>query len=500
MAGYTCAMSSEALLYSAAQVRELDRRAIESGIAAVELMARAGEAAFRLLRARFPRARRIAILCGSGNNGGDGYVVARLARQTGLAVSLFTVGDQARGSAEASAARSAAMAAGVVPTQFSDNALAHTDVIVDALLGIGVDRPVTGVWRTAVDAMNASGKPVLAIDIPSGLNADTGAAMGAVVRANVTSSFIGLKAGLFTAAGREQAGEILFDDLGVPASIYSHVAPIAHRLTQDGLRSLVARRARDAHKGSFGHVLVVGGGPGMPGAARLCGEAAYRSGAGLATLATHSAHAAVVNTRRPELLAYGVRSAKDLKPLLARANAVALGPGLSQTSWARAVFQGAIKSKLPLVVDADALNLLARKPFKRRDWILTPHPGEAARLLKTTTVKVQQDRYAAVTALVKRYGGVCVLKGSGTLVSDGEAIWLCDRGNPGMASAGSGDVLTGVIVSLLAQGLGRLDAARLGVWLHATAGDSAAHEAGETGLLASDLLAHVRADLNRLLS
>lgn len=500
LAGYTCGMSSEAYLYSASQLRELDRRAIESGIAGAELMARAGEAAFKVLRARFPRARRVGILCGPGNNGGDGYVIARLARQAGLSVSLFTVGDTARASAEAAAARNAAIAAGVVPAQFSDNALAHTDVIVDALLGIGVDRPVTGVWRASVEAVNASGKPVLAIDVPSGLNADTGAVMGAAIRADVTSSFIGLKAGLFTAAGREQAGEILFDDLGVPVSIYSHVPPLARRLTQDDLRGLVARRARDTHKGSFGLVLVVGGAPGMPGAARLCGEAATRGGAGLVTLATHPAHAAVVNATRPELLAHGVRSAKELKPLLAQSNVVALGPGLSQTSWAKTVFQLSVKCKPPLVVDADALNLLARKPMRRSDWILTPHPGEAARLLKTTTAKVQQDRFAAVKALVKRYGGVCALKGSGTLVSDGETTWLCDRGNPGMASGGSGDVLTGLIAALLAQGLSLLDAARLGVWLHATAGDATAREAGEVGLLASDLLPHVRHEMNRLAS
>ena len=498
MSGYTCGMNSEAHLYSAAQVRELDRRAIESGIAAAELMARAGAAAFRILRARFPRARRVAVLCGPGNNGGDGFVVARLARQAGLAVSLFTVGDNTRATAEATGARSAAIEAGVAPTAFTDNALAHTDVIVDALLGIGIDRPLTGTWRTAVEAINASGKPVLAIDIPSGLNADTGAVLGAAVRADVTSSYIGLKAGLFTGAGREQAGEILFDDLGAPASIYSHVAPVARRLTQDDLRGLVTRRARDAHKGSFGHVLVAGGGQGMPGAARLCGEAAYRAGAGLVTLATHPAHAAVVNAPRPELLAFGVRTAKDFKPLLARANVIALGPGLSQTPWAKAIFQGAAKSKLPLVVDADALNLLARKPFKRRDWILTPHPGEAARLLKTTTAKIQQDRFAAVRALTQRYGGVCVLKGSGTLVSDGEATWLCDRGNPGMASAGSGDVLTGIIAALYAQGLSALDAARLGVWLHASAGDRAASAHGEIGLLAGDLIAHVSTELNRI--
>ncbi len=492
------------MLYRAADVREIDRRAIEErGIPGKELMTRAGTAAYRALRARFPRARRIAVVCGPGNNGGDGFVVARLAKQAGLDPMVLTLGDMradTNTNNDAGAARSQCVAAGVATHPFVAKQLNQADVIVDALLGTGLKRPVQQEWRAAIEAMNASPLPVLALDIPSGLHADTGSVMGAAVRADVTISFIGLKPGLYTGAGREYAGEILFDDLGVPSDVYMGIAPLARRLTQQDLHGLVSRRTRDAHKGSFGHVLVVGSGPGMAGAARLCGEAAYRTGAGLVTLATHSSHAAAINAARPELLAYPVRTAKDLKPLSVRANVLALGPGLSQHKWSRDMYRAALGSRLALVLDADALNLLVAKPVRRNDWILTPHPAEAARLLKTTTAKIQQNRFDAVRRLTQRYGGVCVLKGSGTLIAAAgdDTIWLCDRGNPGMASAGTGDVLTGAIASLRAQGLNPLDAARLGVWLHATAGDQVATAAGEIGVLASDLLAGMRVELNRL--
>ncbi len=485
-------------LYGAAQLRDLDRLAIEThGIASAELMTRAGTAAFLALRSRFPRARRLVVVCGSGNNGGDGYVVARLAKQAGLEPRIATLGASARMSAETAAMRASCEAMGLTPRPFESSQLKDADLIVDALLGIGLERPVQGEWRTAIDAMNASSLPIVAIDIPSGLQADTGAVMGAAVRADLTMSFIGLKIGLFTGAGSEHAGEILLDDLGVPASAYKNIPASARRISEADMREIAPRRARDAHKGLFGHVLVVGGGTGMPGAARLCGEAAARTGAGLVTLATR---AAITGCAAPELLAHTVQSATQLKPLFKHATVVACGPGLSQDNWARGMFRAVLAATLPLVIDADALNLLAAKPTRRDDWILTPHPGEAARLLRTTTAKIQQNRVDAVRRLTKRYGGVCVLKGAGTLIAsaDDDAVWLCDRGNPGMASGGMGDVLTGVIAALRAQGLRAMDAARLGVWLHATAGDRGALRDGEIGMCAGELIPMMRHELNRL--
>ena len=369
----------------------------------------------------------------------------------------------------------------------------NADVVVDALLGIGLDRDVTGDMRAAIDAINDAGIPILALDVPSGLNADTGAVMGAVVRASATIAFIGLKIGLYTGAGRAQAGDIYLDDLGVPPALQAAIAPIARRLTAARLRGVLPTRRADAHKGTFGHVLVVGGGPGMAGAVRLAGEAAYRVGAGLVTVATRSDHATMIGAARPELIAYGVRDGTELLAHVARADVLALGPGLGQDAWARSLVMAALEARKPMVVDADALNLLARDPLKRGDWVLTPHPGEAGRLLDTNAAAIQADRLTALAALQERYGGTVVLKGSGTLVrGDGDTpIDLCDAGNPGMASGGMGDVLTGIIAGLAAQGVSLHDAARLGVWLHATAGDAAA-AGGEIGVVASDIFPHLR--------
>jgi len=487
-------------LYRAATVREFDRLASEQyGVPSATLMQRAGEATFRLLCLRWPRARAIAIVCGPGNNGGDGYVLARLACDAGLFPWVLTLGEPDAVKGDAALMRDAARASGVMDEPFVADMLADSDVIVDALLGTGLERPVTGVWREAIEAINGSGRPVLAIDIPSGLSADTGAVLGAAVRADTTLTFVALKAGLFTARGREHAGEIYFDDLSVPAEVHAEVAPAAQRITRTSLRDLLRRRARDAHKGSFGRVLAIGGAPGMPGAVRLCGEAAYRCGAGMVTLATHPGHAAVVNAARPELMAYPVASVAALKPLLARATVVALGPGLGRGAWGKRLFSAALAAKRPLVIDADGLFFfLAPSRRHRSDWVLTPHAGEAARLLGCSVEEIERDRFAAVRAISDKYGGVCVLKGAGTLVAahGDPRVYLCDGGNPGMASGGMGDVLTGVIAALRAQGLSPVDAARLGVWVHASAGDLAATSGGEIGVLASDLLVRLREVLN----
>lgn len=507
-------MSLPTALYNAVQVREFDRRAIQGqGIPGEVLMARAGQALFQALRARYPRVRRPVVVCGTGNNGGDGFVLAHLMRKAGLVPEVRTVGDSGRITGDALAARGACMAAGVSVTPFEPQVLVQGDAVVDAVLGTGLERDVADAWRAAIETINnLRGVPVLAVDIPSGLHADTGRVMGAAVRAQLTVTFIGLKAGLFTGRGREHCGEILFDNLEVPGAIYQATTPVARRLLASDLRGCIRVRARHTHKGETGHVLVVGGAPGMAGAARLAGEAAYRSGAGLVTIATHPAHAAWLNAARPELLCYGVADATGLRALFARASVIALGPGLGLGPWSRELFAAAYESGVPLVVDADGLNLLAAEPARRDDWVLTPHPGEAARLLGDSTRAVQADRFAAARAIGARYGGVVVLKGSGTLVvtADEPVAALCDRGNPGMASGGMGDVLTGVIAALSAQGLSAWDAACVGVWLHAAAADDAVRDgrgvgtrapdtaANEIGLIASDLFARLRARINHL--
>ena len=483
-------------LYTAAQVRALDQAAIASGMPGGALMARAGAAAYQRLRARWPEARRITLLCGAGNNGGDGYVLARLARADGLDVTLLQLGDVSQLGADAQGMLEAWLGMGGRLEAFQELPR-RSDVIVDALLGIGLERPVAGEWARAVEAVNAQRAPVLAIDIPTGLHADTGRVLGTAIRAAATLSFIGLKQGLFTGAGPACCGDVYFDGLGVPAVIYASEILAARRLDWAKVSDQVEPRRRDAHKGDFGHVLVVGGAPGFSGAARLAGEGALRAGAGLVSVATHPAHAAHLNTGRPELMVRGIADPRELSPLLERASAVAMGPGLGREPWGVGLIERVLAAGKPLVMDADALNWLAGARLRRDDWVLTPHPGEAARLLGCTAAEIQADRFSALRRLQDLYGGTIVLKGAGTLVlgPSQRPPGVCSQGNPGMASGGSGDVLTGMMAALLGRGLDPEQAAEAAVCLHAAAGDRAAAE-GEQGLLATDLIAAIRPTLN----
>ncbi len=481
-------------LYRAEQVRELDRLAIDYyGLSATILMASAGQAIFDEIRRRWPRKRRLAVLCGGGNNGGDGYVVARLATQAGLAVELYylVAPDQLKGAARH--AFDEAEEYGVSMINYEGQRIDGYDLILDAMLGTGLDRPVEGGWAEAINAVNEAPCPVIAADIPSGLSADTGCVMGCAVQADVTVSFIALKQGQFTADGPDHCGRLVFFDLNIPDEAYGHVAPAAKRIDYLLLSSLLAPRRLASHKGNFGHVLVVGGDFGMMGAVRMAAEAAARMGAGLVSVATRAEHAAVISSSRPELMCHGVEAPEELAPLLRHASVVAIGPGLQSGEWGRAMLATVLESRLPLVLDADALNLLAVEPLSHEKWVLTPHPGEAARLLGCSTDEIQQDRFRAIASLEASFGGVCVLKGCGTLVlgGDGESA-LCSDGNPGMASGGMGDVLTGIIAALIAQGLELCMAARLGVAIHAAAADHAAAQDGERGLLASDLFLYLR--------
>ena len=482
-------------LYRADQLRQLDRIAIETfGIPGIELMNRAGCAAFERLRARWPGARRLAVLCGTGNNGGDGFIVARRAREAGLQVSLYQVGDESRLTGDALQARRLAQQLGVSPEPWCGQRLDDFELLVDGLLGTGLrGETVSEPWAEAITAMNESGVPVLALDIPSGLSADTGAPLGSAVRAHMTVTFIGYKQGLFTGEGPGFCGDVVLEKLRLPDEVYEAVFPAAILLTRP---VPFAPRSRTAHKGDNGHLLIVGGDEGMSGAARLAGEAALRCGAGLVSIATRRSHAALINLTRPELMCHGIEDGRALSPLLDRADAVVVGPGLGCHQWGRSMLEKVLDSRLPLVVDADGLNLLADMPVKREEWILTPHPGEAARMLNSTPAAIQRDRFAAVQKIHRRYHGICVLKGAGTLILGPDGLpAVCGAGNPGMASGGMGDVLSGVLGALLAQGFGLQEAARQGVMVHAVAADRAV-TMGERGLLASDLMVHLRKLVN----
>ncbi len=486
-------------LYRGLQVGELDRALSERfDLPGPVLMERAGRAAFRELRQHWPQARRLTVCCGGGNNGGDGYVVARLALRAGFDVRLVGLRqpEALRGSARQAAC--AWLAAGGAYEAFgpgTDLAAGRPDVIVDAVLGTGLQRDVAGDARRLVAAINDTPARVLAVDIPSGLNADSGGVMGSAVAADLTVTFIGLKQGLLTGAAPDLTGRLAFDDLAVPHAVYATQEPSARRVGTGDLRRLLPPRARTAHKGRCGHVLVVGGGPGMPGAVRMAGAAALRSGAGLVSIATAPAHAGGVVAGRPELMGHGVAGRGELAPLLERATVIAAGPGLGRSAWARELLEAVLAASLPVVIDADGLNLVAEQPRTRDQWVLTPHPGEAARLLGTTVAELEADRFRAARELSRRYQAVVVLKGAGTVVADGDRVAVSTSGNPGMATGGMGDVLTGVIAAMLAQGLAAFDAAGVGAFVHGRAGDLAAAD-GERGMAALDLLPHLRRLVN----
>lgn len=490
-------------LYRAEQVRALDRIAIEElGIPGATLMERAGIAAFDALRRTWPAARRVSVVCGTGNNGGDGFVLARHALAAGLSARVGLLGEASRLVGDALTAYQHMRDAGLAAEPYSAAILDGADVIVDALFGTGLSRPVEGVFSACIADMNSNPAPVVAIDIPSGLHADSGRVLGVAVSAALSVSFIALKQGMFTGDARDCCGRIEFDDLDVPAALYAREAMSARRADMASLRGILGQRRRGDHKGSFGHVLIIGGDAGFAGAARMAGEGAARSGAGLTSIATRAAHAGVLAGWRPELMCHGVEDAASLTALLARASVIALGPGLGQGPWGRAMLGAALGASQPLVIDADALNLLAELPPEKhaaaRSWIMTPHPGEAGRLLQCSAREVEADRFGAARAIAERYGATVVLKGAGTLVCESDAgIWVCEGGNPGMGSGGMGDVLTGIIAGLTAQGLAPALAARAGVVVHAAAADMAAAD-GERGLLAGDLMLPVRTLVNTL--
>jgi len=476
-------------LYSVAQSRELDRIAISSfGIGGLELMERAGGALFQRLRTQWPQARRVMVLCGSGNNGGDGYVLARLARIAGIEPIVHALCGEPREGGDAAAVRNRFLETGSEsagwPTDFHS-----VDLIVDALFGTGLDRPLAIEFQQLFEKIIRAGVPVLAADIPSGLHGNTGQVMGGALRADHTVTFIGKKQGLFTGQARDYVGTVELADLAVPGAVYQRIQAAAELLQWPSLAATeLGPRRRCGHKGDYGHLLVVGGAAGMQGAVRLAGEAALRGGAGLVSVATDPDHAALVSAARPELMAHGLASSAELLPLLERADAVVLGPGLGQNSWSMALLQTVLERPHPKV-------LLALEPMKREEWILTPHPGEAARLLGSDVPAVEADRFAAAGEIVALYGGVCLLKGAGSLVVARGRVAVSPYGNPGMASGGMGDLLSGLVGSLLAQGSSLVAAAEVATALHGKAGDLAAKQ-GERGMIASDLLPWVRALVN----
>ncbi|MSR00072.1 MAG: NAD(P)H-hydrate dehydratase [Gammaproteobacteria bacterium] len=512
-------MALPTALYSLNQIRSFEAQRIAEGVSADFLMQSAALAALRTLQVHWPMAKRIVILCGPGNNAGDGYLLACFAVSAGLSVQVLAANDPTHLQAEAARAWQRCLGAGVtvevIPAEADLNSLgvqflAHADVIVDALLGIGLNAPLRPRMAEIVMAINAAQRPVLALDVPTGVCADTGLVSDVAVRAAVTLTFIALKKGLWLNAAPDYVGVIELADLGMPIPQIFYT-PELERIDAALVKSCLKPRQRTSHKGQAGRVLIVGGGIGMAGAALLAGEACLRVGAGLVSVITAPESAAAIVAARPELMVYGSNDASELADFASQCDVLAIGPGLGQSTWGQQMFAAALATQKPLVLDADALNILAAGtyPIVRREFILTPHPGEAATLLGCDSAQIQSDRILALQKLLKRYGGIIVLKGSGTLVgrclvssNDLEACAafsvpsICDRGNPGMAVPGSGDVLTGAIAGLWAQLRDPWLAARVGVWVHAAAGDVLAPH-GERGVMARELGIQLSAQLSQ---
>ena len=499
-------------LYTARQVRELDRIAIqEHQLPGLLLMKRAAQACVDSLFHHWRGTSRVAVFCGSGNNAGDGYFIAAFLAEKHVQVTIVQVGDLEKLSPDARQGYEACCQQNIeMITDPRQANLNQVEVIVDALLGTGIAGEIRAPFAEAINVINSHPSRVLSVDIPSGISADTGQVLGVAVRADVTVSFIGMKRGLMTLDGPDYVGELQFDSLGVPDDIFTQVGKPIERLSYAALVADFPKRRGNSHKNSFGNLLLVGGDQGMSGAILMSAVAAMRAGAGVVTVATHPAHAAFLGTIHPELMVRGVTDAAALDSLVDKASCMVIGPGLGQSEWSEQLFSRAIQADLPMVIDADGLTWLSRLPSAscvNNNWILTPHPGEATRLLQgafdrgesdesTNLPNVQFDRFSSVVEIQQRYGGNILLKGQGTLICNSENVFLCPYGNPGMATAGMGDVLSGVIGGLVAQGCSLVQATTLGAVVHSKAADNCATRFGQRGLMATDLYPEIRRLVN----
>lgn len=477
-------MKLEMFLYSSKKVYQLDQLAIKQDRrSSKQLMARAGAAVWASLQQELTDLRDVTLFAGAGNNGGDAFCIACLALQQRINVKLFFIGERERQSEASKHFANRFVEAGGVIRDWDDN-LPDSDVIIDGLLGIGIQRDLDSRWQNLVKTINSSDAYRVAIDIPSGLNADTGVAMPCAVKADLTVSFIGRKQGCYLADGPDYCGKRVFDDLGVSSGVYQQVDPDIDVLSDQSVSLPV--RNNNSYKNQFGHVLVIGGARNMSGACRLAGLAALRTGAGLVSICVHSDNYQPSVASSPDLMVY---SWDEIDKALELASVVAIGPGLGHSSQARDLMTRVKSVGTPMVIDADALQQDFLVDLDTRQAVLTPHPGEAARLIGSTSRDIQQNRLSILNQLCDRWPHVSILKGAGTLVGvSGQIASLCRHGHAGMAVAGMGDVLTGITAGLIAQGLEPLDAARLAVAIHARAAEAYSNTAHPHSLIASDIV------------
>lgn len=474
-------------VYSTEQIREIEHIAItQHGIAGYDLMQQAGQSAFTALREHFPQARKIIVITGVGNNAGDGYIVARLALEAGFDCQVMPLGATESLPGDAAKAQHYFISHDKASEITYEEDLSQYDLIVDAILGTGIKRAVSGMYATTIDHINAANTAVMSLDVPSGLNADTGKIFAHAVKADLCITFIGLKSGLLTGLARSHIKHLSLAPLDIAPDISNKVNPLGATIADSIRKQLLPTRSATSYKGTFGHVLVIGGNRGYPNAARLAGEAAARVGAGLVSVMTHPDSVSPIAAGCSSLMVIGSEDTHALNDLLKHVTTIIIGPGLGRDTWAKKMFARVIGSKIPMIMDADALHWLSQNPGKHPHSILTPHPGEAAKLLSCATDDIESDRINAALTINEQYQGITVLKGAGTLICNGQQLHFCTSGNESLATGGTGDILSGIIGGLVAQGIPLEEAATCGVHIHAQASEVVSSQ-GTRGILASDL-------------
>lgn len=513
------------LVTTAAEMRALDRLAIDTyGIPGVVLMENAGAQTARILWREFPHigAQRVGVFCGRGNNGGDGFAIARYLHSAGVAVTVFIIGMPEKIQGDARTHLEILTRSGVKPQIVNSlesgevvrAQLSGYDLLIDALLGTGLNAEVEGLFQCIIAAINASGKPIVSVDIPSGLSADFGTLLGEHVHADLTITMALPKRGLLLYPAAEHVGKLVVVDIGFPTAVREHASVPCHVLDPFHIAAHLTTRRPDTHKGSYGHLLIVAGGLGKTGAGALASLAALRSGTGLVSYALPCSLNAAMEAKLTEVMTIplpeaeaGVLGTTAAAPILQWAegkSALILGPGLgTHPETVQCVHEVLRQTRIPVVLDADGLNALAMDSTGieqiEAPLVLTPHPGELARLLGKTTAAIQTDRLTVARETAQAYNAVVVLKGAHTIIAapDG-TLYLNLTGNPGMATAGSGDVLSGVIGALLGQGYTPSEAACVGVHIHGMSGDLAALALGARSLIAGDLVEYLPEAFQRI--
>lgn len=481
-------------LYDIHAIKDIEKQALEVlNIASITLMQRAALFVLGYLYKSYPNVHKIAVIVGAGRNGGDGYFFAQQALSAGFDVKVYYLADPNNLVDDVRKAYLAAKGMGVPCESFSSSSLDDADLIIDAMMGTGVNRALSGEWLGAAMLINRSGKSVISLDVPSGLNANTGAILSEAVKATETITFIAQKPGLYTGKGPEYVGKVICSDLGIPEECFESIHAASCCFNLPTMAEWFPDRKKFNHKGNFGHILVVGGYIGMAGAALLAGHAALRIGAGRVSIATHPHHATAMIPYHPELMVHGINNAEELAPLLEVATCIVIGCGLGTNEWSVDLMNAVLASGKPTVIDADGLNLIAQDKISKElldenqdNHVITPHPVEAARLLHGTVNDIEADRLVSAYQLSEKFG-ISVLKGAGSLVCDSDFLSINPTGNPAMASSGMGDALSGIIAGLIVQGVSLRRATRLGVWLHGLSGDLCA-EQGYRSVIATDVI------------